>query len=247
VPAPLAIAPRAGLLADVAPEETRNRATDDRPLLVSSAGFVVTTESVVPASKITLNGTTVWGADSGRISIRPMRTTDVVSEHRVTVQRNGSTYQPGQHGWAVDPITQGLPRALWGQPLDRPADALKEDGQIPGCGAGIRFAVPPPQPGSALGPVAAAALDVDGLPDAAIPLRDGTAVGPVPVPDATSVARITDPTTGIAASATASRRTDLHKGLAALGVAPGSDGPLTRYAAIAGTTFTDPPMTTATR
>jgi hypothetical protein len=245
LPAPLAVVPRSGLLADVDSVETQARRANDKPLLVSSAGFVVSTESVIPASKITLNNTLFWGNDNDKVNIRPMGRTGVLSEHKVTIKRGDTFYEPGEDGWTVRVVTQGLPRALWGVPLTKPEDALKEEGLIAGCGTGICFQVPPPERGPALGPVSADVLGVEPLKPTGIPLRDPTAVGPQPVKDPGSIATITNLGSGIGASVTVSRRTQLHQGLGALGVAPGSDGPLGHYAARAGTTFTDPPLTIA--
>ncbi|WP_422647552.1 DUF6603 domain-containing protein [Actinoalloteichus caeruleus] len=252
LPAPLAVVPYRGLLADVAPEEARARQSSGQPLLVSSAGFVVSTESLIPASTITLNGTRVWGEDGNTVSIRPMGRTGVRSEHRVTLRLGGTAFDVRKHGWTVTAVTRGMPRALWGEPLARAEDALTDtggDGErtlLTDRGAGLRFEVPPPRWGTHLGPIAADVLGVEGQPPAAIPLRDPTPVGPKPVDDPHSIGTITDVVNGIRAKGTQHHRPSLHEALALLGVPPGADDTLDHYGAMAPTMFTDPPMTITT-
>ncbi|SHG73023.1 DUF6603 domain-containing protein [Streptoalloteichus hindustanus] len=245
LPAAVAVVPQRGLLADVDAAETEARKATKAPQLVSADGFTVATESVVPASKITLNGALLEGAEKDRITIRPMGYRDVVSEHRVTVHRYDSVYHPKDNDWSVTVVRRGVPRALWGDPGTSPERAMREDGVISGCLSGIRFQVPAPRREGELGPVRGEALEVDELPRAAIPLQERDPAGPRAEADPDSVATISDPDGGIGADDTAGRRTALYDGLAALGVAPGGNAPLGAYASRASTLFTDPPLITA--
>ncbi|MEU8924883.1 DUF6603 domain-containing protein [Kitasatospora sp. NPDC048545] len=215
------------------------------PLLVRMDGFTVAVESAVPASKITLNDAPIAGSDAARIDIRPMRLTGVVSEQVVEIRKQGATglYDWRLAGWKVTPTTDGVPRALWGRPLANPQQALGEEGLVPDCLTGLTIEVPGPERSqSPVGPVPAEALKVEPvLPDGNMPLHDTAAAGSSPEVHEHSVRVITNTLTQ-----TATKRTKVHQALAALGVAPGSDGPLTRYADLAGNTLTDPPLLTTT-
>ncbi|MFB6440151.1 hypothetical protein ACFCVY_25825 [Streptomyces sp. NPDC056411] len=169
----------------------------------------------------------------------------VVSEHQVTLKRFESVYTPA--GWDVAVYRQDMPKAMWGAPLGDPRDVLDGDGLLSGCLAGITFEIPKPELAPSVGWVGAEALEADGLPDAPIPLLGSQPEGPPSVPDDEgegSIGAIVDPDTGIAAQTTATRRASVHAALAGLGLAPGTDDPLTRYADLAKTTFTNAPMTT---
>ncbi len=215
------------------------------PLLVRMDGFTVAVESAVPASKITLNDAPFAGSDAARIDIRPMRLTGVVSEQVVEIRKQGVTgpYDWRLAGWKVKATTEGVPRALWGRPLANPQQALGEEGLVPGCLTGLTIEVPGPERSqSSVGPVPAGALKVEPvLPDGNMPLHDTAHAGESPVAEEDSVRVIAD-----TLLRTATKRTKVHQALAALGVAPGSDGPLTRYADLAGNTLTDPPLLTTT-
>ncbi|MFE6871868.1 DUF6603 domain-containing protein [Kitasatospora sp. NPDC057692] len=247
LPAPLSIAPLRGLLVDVDPEEAASRSAAGEPLLVSRDGFAVRTEAAVPASLVIFNGKPFAGAEDDTIDIRPMGTKGqgVVSEHHVTLKRFDTTWTPPD--WKIAVYRQDMPKAMWGAPLGKPSDVLDGDGLLTGCLAGVTFEVPEPELAPAVGWVDADALESDGLPDAPIPLLGTAPEGPPSVPDDEgegSIGAIVDPATGIAAQTTAARRTSVHAALAGLGLAPGTDGPLTRYADLAKTAFTTAPMTT---
>ncbi|MGY5125113.1 DUF6603 domain-containing protein [Streptomyces nigrescens] len=245
LPAPLRTAPKRGCeLPDVTTGESEARAAAGAPLLVRIDGFTVAVESAVPASKITVNGTTIAGSDAARVDIRPMRLSGVVSEQAVGIlDGSGQPYDWKEAKWQVTPTTEGVPQALWGKPLADPHEALKQQGLVPGRLTGLIVRVPSPTLGPCVGPVPTEALDVDGLPPGNMPLHDTAVAGPSPVPgeDDNSVGVIADTLVPTAAT-----RTKVHQALAAFGVAPDSDGPLTRYAGLAGNSLTDFPMLTAT-
>ncbi|MFJ3952866.1 DUF6603 domain-containing protein [Streptomyces libani] len=244
LPAPLSIAPLRGLLVDVDPGESAARSEAGEPLLVSPDGFSVRTEAAVPAGRVLFNGEPFAGDADETITIRPMgpKGQGVVSEHRVTLRHFETEYTPT--GWTVAAYRQDMPKAMWGAPLGDPKDVLDGDGLLSGCLAGITFEIPEPELAPAVGRVDAEALDADGLPDAPVPLLGSEPEGPPSVVDRESIATILDADTGIAARATAESRSAVHAALAGLGLAPGTDDPLSDYAVLARTTFTNPPMTT---
>ncbi|WP_336048072.1 DUF6603 domain-containing protein [Streptomyces sp. CA2R101] len=242
LPAPLSITPLRGLLVDVDPEESAARSAAGEPVLISADGFAVRTEAAVPASSILYNGAPLPGGEGGPISIRPMGLEEAVSEHRVSLKSDTGA---SVAGWKVESYRQDMPKAMWGAPLADPADALDGDGLLSNCLAGITFEIPQPELALPVGWVDADALEADRRPDAPIPLLGSEPEGPASVVDEESIAAIVDAGTGIAAGATAARRSSVHAALAGLGLAPGTDDPLTRYEALAQTTFTSPPMTTA--
>ncbi|MFF9644127.1 DUF6603 domain-containing protein [Kitasatospora aureofaciens] len=246
LPAPTRTALKKGCeLPDVTEDESEARAAAELPQLVRMDGFTVSVESALPASKITLNGDPFAGGDSARIDIRPMRLTGVVSEQVVKIHKRGveAPYDWRQAGWVVTPTTEGVPQALWGRPLAEPEQALGQPGLVPDRLTGLTITVPGPERSQTfVGPVPSEALSVTPVrPNGNMPLRDTAIAGPPPVRDESSIEVIT----GTLAQ-TAAKRTKVHQALAALGAAPDSDGSLSRYAVLAGSTLTDPPLLTTT-
>ncbi|MFJ4651007.1 DUF6603 domain-containing protein [Nocardia sp. NPDC088792] len=242
LPAPIRINLEQGGLADVSPTEIEARNSANQPTLVSVDGFTVVTEAALPATGITLNDAPVTGAAGGVVNIRPMSQSDVTSTHKVTLTRNNQPFNAIDAGWTVTVVRRDMPRALWGKPLQDPNQALQEDGQIDGCAVGLRLQAPAPAAGPAVGPVTSAALGLTDLAPGNMPLRNASPIGPAPTPAPNSIQTITDT---MAANAAVIKRRAAHAALAALGVAPGTDGAVTRYARLAGSTLTAPPMTTA--
>ncbi|MFF4819272.1 DUF6603 domain-containing protein [Kitasatospora sp. NPDC001309] len=229
-----------GELPDVTEAETAARQAAAAPELVRIDGFTTAVESALPASRITLNGDLFAGSDTARIDIRPMKLTGVVCEQIVEIlDEQGRRYGWQEAGWEITASREGLPQALWGRPLANPNQALDQDGLVDGCLTGLTIDVPGPTRQLGVGPVPSAALDVEGLPPGRMPLRDGSVAGPAPVFEEDGVGVITRTLTGAAAE-----RTAVHDALAALGLAPGSDGPLDRTAELLGHSLTDAPMLT---
>ncbi|WP_329577030.1 hypothetical protein OG500_05065 [Kitasatospora sp. NBC_01250] len=242
LPAPSRTALKQGCeLPDVTKDESEARIAAELPELVRIDGFTVSVESALPASQITLNGRLFAGSEDDRIDIRPMRLDDVVCEQVVEIlDQRGDRYDWKEEGWTITPTVEGMPQALWGEPLDDPDQALKQPGLVDDCLTGLTIVVPGPTKQLGVGDVPSKALDVEGLPSSRMPLRDGAVAGESPVHDEESVGVITGTLVP-----TAAKRTLLHQALAGLGVAPGSDGPLTQSAKKAGKTLTDPPLLTA--
>ncbi|MFE7295773.1 DUF6603 domain-containing protein [Streptomyces sp. NPDC057579] len=245
LPAPVRVIPQEGVDINQADPAGLVRASNGGPLPVAADEFVVATDADIPACRITLNGCAplingVPLPDGERVDIRPMGLTGVFSEHKVEVWRNNVPYRPDQQGWIVEVIRSDMPTALWGKQLSESADALNE-APLPDRMVGLRFAVPEPQRDGTLGPISAASVDVEGLCEGQMPLRDPAPAGPPPTRDPCSIRKIAET---LADPSTVARRAALHNALFDLGAAPGSHGPVDRYAETAGTAFTDPPMTT---
>ncbi|MFF6946830.1 DUF6603 domain-containing protein, partial [Streptomyces lavendulae] len=240
LPAPIRVTPLKGIFHND-PGSTDLLSTS-ATLPVSADDFTVSTDTDIPASRITLNGRppSIDGRplpDDDPVAIRPMDLSGVYSEHKVEVWRNDVPFNPDLEGWTVEVIRRDVPASLWGEPLDDPYDAIEEE-MLPDRMVGLRIAVPVPRPEGKVGPIASASVGVEGLPDGRMPLRDPDPVGPTPTADDGSVAVIADTILDPAP------RSLLHDALFSLGVAPGSDGTLEHFAAGARTAFTDPPLTT---
>jgi hypothetical protein len=228
-------------LPDATTDSSDARAAEEPPTvhLVPIDGCAITVAWGVPASQVILNDDEIGGSDKDTINIRPMRLTGVTSVQRVRITYRGEDFDWEAADWKVTVVSEGMPRALWGPPLARPEQALTDDGLVPDCLTGLHIQVPAPDRGDCVGPVTSAALDVEGLPDGQMPLKDETVAGTSPELDEDSVEVITS-----TLEATATTRTSVHQALQALGFAPPGDGSLERYAVLAGTTLTDPPMLT---
>ncbi|MGC0419538.1 DUF6603 domain-containing protein [Embleya sp. AB8] len=241
LPSPIRAKPERGLLLDVDESESKARAEAKSPPLVSSDGFAFSTEAALPASVIRLNGK-VFATAGAKIDIRPMRKTDVTSEHVVTLKLDGVDLTPDPKLWKVEVIRRDMPRALWGKPVDKPS--ATESALEPGMFTGLHFEVPGPDLSPGLGPVTSHALDVERQQDGFTPLRVADAQGPEPRPNPNSIGRIVDT---LATRATATRRSAVHAALTRLDADPGkdADSELTHYADLVGRIMTDAPLTTA--
>jgi hypothetical protein len=239
LPAPVRAKPEKGLLLDVDPSESEARLARGAALLVSPDGFAFSTESALPASEVLINGEVQATADA--IDIRPMRRSGVTSRHLVRIQKGGHDFDPGANDWTITVQRRGLPRSLWGRPLDDPADATNEEGLVPGLITGLHFEVPAPELGTGIGPVSSRSLGFEALPNGAMPLRNEAPAGPVPRTEDDTVRVITET---LADPQTAARRTAVFAALGRLGVEPaeGADSPLTAYADLAGRTMVNAPM-----
>ncbi|MGW4379141.1 DUF6603 domain-containing protein [Kitasatospora sp. NPDC004531] len=244
LPEPLAVTPLRGVLADVTTAERQARVDSAKPMLVSAYDFALETRSAIPADKVTVNGKAV-GLPAGLapLNVRPMGKAGVRSEHRVSVLRNGSAFDWQAAGWVVTPLTQQVPEALWGKPVD---DQEANDNSLFTGVTGLRIEVPPALVGSKVGPATEHALGAERLADGRIPLRNSAAQGPVAVVNAQSVGVIAKT---LNAAAQQRARTATYEALAQLGVAPDGrwNGPLAQYARQVEHSLTDAPLTTTAR
>lgn len=241
LPEPLAITPISGLMVDVDPQELAMRTAADAPTLVSADGFEFHTEAALPATQVYLNDKLLGSA--GDVSIRPMKKRNVTCEHWVTIRRNNSSeyYDVDRNGWTVRTLERDMASALWGDPINKPGDAL-DDGMIDGLLAGLEFIVEGPVLGPGTGTITSAALGVESLDDGVMPQRLGSVEGPVPAPSSGSIDLIA---ATIDAPTTVARRDAVYASLDALGIAPGANGSRTRYAGRARDLLVSAPLTTA--
>jgi hypothetical protein len=131
--------------------------------IVRSGGFSFFTQSGVPASMLTCNGT----VDSihnvtdknGGISIRPMNKTRVLSTHNLKIFKGSTNSTPVDvTDWTLTPITTSMPETLWGNPLTEGANFTQRPttpsaAVVADLLTGYTVNVPAPATGSALGPV----------------------------------------------------------------------------------------------
>lgn len=242
LPAPLAITPEQGLLADVDAGELAARRAIEAAVLVSGDGFVFTTESALPATHVYLNDALKGTADPA-IAIRPMRRTGVTSEHRVTLWRNNGSQPFTPVNWTITVLRKDVASALWGAPLNKPGDALDEDTLLTKRLSGLRFEVPGPvlDPDAKTGPITSQALGVEKVnPDSKLTGRPGQTAGPAPATASGSIGTIAR-TIGVKQL----RRDAAYAAMARLGVAPGANGPRAKYATIAADTLVRSPLLTA--
>ncbi len=203
----------------------------------SAAGFVFTTETVVPASKLYVDGVLVGSGPD--LVIRPMRLAELTSEHWVSLTRDGDRLDLER--WQKRPVLGSVPQALWGsgdgQTLPEPGDQLLERQII-----GAELSSPALRNGNSTGYITEQTFAFDPLyPLGLMPLEDGEPPGgPVPArpPDAvgTIAATVDSPAARTARGELADALRDLGTDLGEL------DDSLPRYALAAQTAFTAVPM-----
>jgi len=248
LPSPISLQPEQGVqLEDYVKLDGQNVAartgSDEHPILASSEGFSCATHAALSTSRITFNGELF--ADTGvPAQIRPMKLRRVDSVHHVTMTRNGVPYDPRAQAepWELQSLRRDEPAAQWGEPIADPNRALTAPGSVPGRLGGLRFVIPAPVYGPALGAVGAAALEVEPvLPNGLTPLRDPAPAGPSAQVDSGSVTLIRHT---ILTSAPV--RTECYRQLLAAGVVmtPDSDQNLSEYQRKIDAMFTSPPLIT---
>jgi len=218
------------------------------PWLVRSDGFSVTVRSAVPSTQVFLGtATTALPGVGSAINIRPMQLSGLTVTQRVTLTLTTGTTPTmvdlSATNWTVTPVMSSVPKALWGTGDGRTLDP-GNDQLVTGQLTGLVIQAPPPVPGWSIGPIpVASTIGLDPLPPGPLPLQSGAAAsGDVPVAGGGTVAVIASQIAGTGASA----RNQLYQGLAGLGVAPATNGPLTGLAAQAGALFADQPLLVGT-
>ncbi|GAA2143747.1 DUF6603 domain-containing protein [Actinomadura napierensis] len=203
-------------------------------------GFAFSIRSAVPSTRLFIGQSTQTPVQSGaKVDIRPMRRTGLTVDQRMWITVGGAEIDLAAAGWQVTATTANLPKALWGTGDGKGVPAGR-DQLVTGRLTGLSVRAPAPQQGWTAGPIAvAAALGIDPvLPAGVLPVtgRAG-ATGDVPVLGDT-VATITDQIAAVGAA----RRDELFTALSQLGLAPATNGPLTRFAAQTEVLFTDQPL-----
>jgi hypothetical protein len=219
--------------------------TDGTPV-VRANKFSFTTNTVIPAQKLTYNGTNQVNPDGFDVTIRPMNEKQVVSQHDLRITRQGSTNPVDLSTWDVGAVYRDMPAAMWGVPLtDKKGNFLLNPTTptadvVPSAPVGLNVAAPLPTLGGSPGPVVAAKLSVEPVtPDGLLPILIN--VEPVTT---LQPALSTDTVHNIAQlmGSVKTQRDAIFSAMQSAGIYNGWNGALTQYAATAGNQFTDQPF-----
>lgn len=251
LPAPAAgttFAATAGLAAPQGDNAAR-RPQAQAPWPVRADGFALTLRNAVPSTKVLLGSTTTATAISGsRVDIRPMRRTGLTVNQRVVLMRTGGgpvgELDLAATGWRTAAVRSNVPKALWGTGTGAapdPGDAQLVKGQL----TGLSLEAPAPVTGWSAGAVNAA--DVLG----SVPITPGGVlpIAPLALPGGKAAVHgdaVSAVNAQFASTAARAARDALFAALADLGAAPGTNGPVDRFAAQAASEFADQPLLAGT-
>ena len=218
---------------------------DENTLVVRANQFAFSTNSVIPAQKLTYNGSTQVNGSDYAFDIRPMNLTNVAATQDLQIFYNGSNTPMNLSGWNLSTLTQNMPATLWGPPLMQNGQFILNPttpsaDTISNAPIGMSVAAPPPTLGSSPGPLAVEILEAEPvLPNGVLPISIATVPVSVlqPQPNTTTVALIE----GIMGFVK-TNRDSIFNTLSSAGIFDGWNGPLDQYAATAGTQFSDVPM-----
>lgn len=209
------------------------------PWLVRSFSFAFSITSAIPCSELMLGNRILASGDN--INIRPMQVQSLNSEQSLTIRFNGTALDLSDGAWTITPVTQNVPKALWGtgtqNQLD-PGDAQLLPGQL----VGFDVITPGATTGDSPGPIDVETnLRFDELTPAGIlPLiPNAPEVGPIAQLDDNTIAVIEDQ---IADESHTAARTLLFEQLVALGINPLTNEDMTMYAEVAASIFVAEPM-----
>ncbi|MDF2193256.1 DUF6603 domain-containing protein [Paraflavitalea sp. CAU 1676] len=224
------------------------------PWIVRPSQFSFSVTSAVPNSQLLLGSSETPFQQGSLINIRPMQTNaagnhlkavsntgkDLTSKHTLTVTYNGAELNLVTAGWTVNPRKQNVPKAMWGtgpqtQVPDGNDQLVKE--QL----TGFDLAAPATQFGYTPG-IINVTLNLASAPLLAgtLPVQPGKpAQGPIAQAGANTILMIEQQ---IASVAYTKARNDLFKSLGDLGIKPGTDGDMTKYAERAGSIFPEEPL-----
>lgn len=214
-------------------------ATEESPWIVSASGFMFSTTTAVPFTRLVLNADPAppaLPAPSGGLNIRPMGELGAAlqSRHTVTISRGNEIVDlrnDGNEGWAVSLVQSDAPAGLWGAPLkDKPEINKPGADVIPNQNMGITVRVPGAKKSKSLPPVQADTLNLNlvDLKESNIPLRQDAPVSS-PAPASSSVA-ISEIATEIASPGVERSRNLLQSALAGLSYNLDCKDALTHYA-----------------
>ncbi|MWA07808.1 DUF6603 domain-containing protein [Streptomyces sp. BA2] len=231
------------------------------PWIVSTHGFVFSTRCVVPTTTFHINPPTNYplplndphhgeAPDPNRkLNVRPMgkpNGADLKSTHTVTIAhgKTGVLVALDDKDWKVNLVTEGLPQALWGTPLDNldTTPPTSGTGLIDDQYTGIRVSIPDAQLGPSLPTIHATDLQLEDVePDSDLPLNPTNTTPPNTPPTQNNQA-INTITTTITTTQTTTARTNLDTALTNCQIAhtnttpqttndysPHTNDPLTHY------------------
>lgn len=241
--------PLRGLL----PGTSANPGDDAHESWPVSHDFTFDTGCVVPSTSITVNDQEIPDAgnssrdDGNMLCIRPLGDAgrDLKSVHAVKVTRGKSIIDVQAERWSLEVLTEDLPEALWGEPLEAGMPPVPKGGTglIPGLCTGLRLRPPGAHPGQLLAPVSASSLRTpEGLRRSNYPLSSTTTIPagrPTVAKDESAVTIIAE----TIESAGLEARNELHEYLSDHGYSVLPDDPLKAFSVrIQGGLFTEPPL-----
>ena len=117
--------------------------------VVRAHGLVLTTNSVIPASAVSVNGKPML-VGRPEIGVRPLKQKTLDSELKVTITPKSVSPDPTANTNHVSPtssvITRSLPSALWGTNALDPRNPPEPDALVKDLPTGVRLKFDPPAP-----------------------------------------------------------------------------------------------------
>ncbi|MFD1538812.1 DUF6603 domain-containing protein [Nonomuraea guangzhouensis] len=218
-------------------------ADGDASWLVRGAAFSFTARSAIPATELYTGSSSQSPLYTGdKLDIRPMQLTGLTSTQRLSMTLDGTEQDLLADGWSIQPLTAGVPKALWGQG-DGTSLEQGDDQLVTGQYVGLTLQAPTPELGWTGGQIdIAAGLGFDPLsPSGSTPIAaSDPPTGDIPVTGANVVEQIEDGLTGSGSTG----REALFNALTALNAQPAANDPLNAYAAAVKNLFTHEPLTT---
>ncbi len=223
----------------------KSQLSDGTPV-VRANNFAFTTNTVIPAQKLTYNGGTSIHGEDFAVNIRPMNQKSVVSQHDLKITRAGSSGPIPLDGWSLTPVLRDMPAALWGMPLTNSKGQFMMNPSVPTADtvaqapSGIGVTAPPPTLGGSPGPLEVQKLSTEPVvPDGMLPL--------IAVPSEVNTlepAVATDTVAQIAQlmGAVQGNRNAIYAALSTAGLFGGWNGSLNQYADSASDLFTNVPL-----
>lgn len=223
----------------------KSNLADGTPV-VRANNFSFTTNTVIPAQKLTYNGSEQVNPDGFDVTIRPMNEKQVVSQHDLQITRQGSNGPVDLSHWSVEPMYRDMPAAMWGAPLtDKNGNFLLNPTTptadvVADAPVGLNVMAPLPALGNSPGPVEAAKLSVEPVtPDGILPIT--ISASPVTTLQPGAPANTVQSIAQLMGSVKA-QRDAIFSAMQSAGIYDGWNGALTQYAATAGNQFTDQPF-----
>ncbi|MFY0256181.1 DUF6603 domain-containing protein [Chitinophaga sp. 30R24] len=228
-----------------------NQSTSDQTTkiwIVRPGSFQFSTQSVIPASRLTYGTTNDYGKNviGQDITIRPMNLSKATSIHNIKINRSAGSSTPiDVKAWIFSPNYDNLAATLWGPPLkDKDGNFVQSplkpsadtiDHQL----TGYTVQVPPPTPGSTFGIIPIARVFKEYISQSKNPLNIKMPISSEywPADSNTTITNI-----GKIGTTLSKNRNALFEVLNANSIYTGKNDPMTGMASNANNLFTDSPM-----
>ncbi|RFS19954.1 hypothetical protein DVR12_19685 [Chitinophaga silvatica] len=228
-----------------------NQTTSDQTTkiwVVRAGNFQFSTQSVIPASRLTYGTNNDYGHNtpSQDISIRPMNLVKVTSIHNVKISKNANGSIPlDVTDWKFTPNYDNLAAALWGLPLKDKNGNFIQNPSKPSADTidkqltGYTIQVPPPTNGHRTDSISAAKLSKEYVPGAIISLhiRKDPSLDYRPSASNETILNISTINTSVSQN-----RKAIFDALNKSNIYTGKNDPMTNMAINAKNLFTDSPM-----